>query len=223
MSLMRSALNRQRGFTYMGLLFAVAVMGLMLTLVGRVWSTTEQREREIQLLFVGHAYRNAIASYFASGHRFPAELKDLVQDDRSPEPRHHLRTLYADPTTGQADWNLVMTPDGQGIMGVVSSSNAAPIKRDRFDPADESFKDSDCYCSWRFIYYPNRFMRSLAPSTLTVRPSGGAPAGPSNTFHPGRLSPLIPDSSNPASPLGSDRSLPDSATPAPFGQGSTPN
>ena len=66
---MRSPFGPQRGFTYVGLLFAVVIMGLMLTVVSRVWSTTEQRERETQLLFVGHAYRMAIASYFATGHQ----------------------------------------------------------------------------------------------------------------------------------------------------------
>ena len=137
---MARPVGTQRGFTYIGLLMAVVIMGLVLTLVGRVWSTTEQRERETQLLWVGHAYRLAIASYFASGHRFPARLEDLLQDDRTPVPKRHLRRLYADPMTGKADWSLVLTPDGQGIMGVASSSKIAPIKRRGFDFRDQAFK-----------------------------------------------------------------------------------
>ena len=126
---MRSPLSAQRGFTYLGLLVAVAILGLMLTMVSRVWSTTEQRERETQLLFVGHAYRLAIASFYANGHRFPSTLDELLQDDRFPVPKHHLRRLYPDPMTGHADWTPVLTADGQGIMGIGSSSRAAPIKR----------------------------------------------------------------------------------------------
>jgi type II secretory pathway pseudopilin PulG len=61
---MPRSVGAQRGFTYIGLLMAVVVMGLMLTLVARVWSTTEQRERETQRLWVGHAYRLAIGEYY---------------------------------------------------------------------------------------------------------------------------------------------------------------
>jgi len=62
---MRARYNLQAGFTYIGLLIAVVIMGLMLTVAGRVWSVTEQRERETQLLFAGDAIRMAIAGYFA--------------------------------------------------------------------------------------------------------------------------------------------------------------
>ena len=168
-------LGAQRGFTYIGLLMAVVIMGLMLTVVGRVWSTSEQRERETQLLWVGHAYRLAIASYFASGHRFPARLEDLLQDERSPVPKHHLRRLYADPMTGKADWTLVLTPDGQGIMGVASSSKIVPIKRRGFDFRDQAFTDTDCACLWQFVYYPNRFSRGGQTTT------GNSALDPANT------------------------------------------
>lgn len=141
----------------------------MLSAAGRVWSTTQQRERETDLLFIGHAYRMAISSYFASGHQYPATLKDLVLDERYPVPVHHLRRIYADPMTGSADWTLILTPTGQGIMGVASSSQHAPIKRRGFDPLDETFKDADCYCAWRFIYYPNRFTRDI-PAMAPLKP-----------------------------------------------------
>jgi type II secretory pathway pseudopilin PulG len=169
---MRAAPSLQTGFTYIGLLVAVMLMGLMLTVVSRVWTTTQQRERETELLYSGHAYRMAIASYFASGHRFPASLQDLLQDERSPIPKHHLRRLYADPMTGHADWSLVLTPNGDGIMGVVSRSNAAPIKRDGFEIIDSTFKDADCYCSWLFVYYPSRYSRPLGPANFNIKPSG---------------------------------------------------
>jgi type II secretory pathway pseudopilin PulG len=160
---MSAPLNPQRGFTYIGLLVAIVIMGLGLTVVGRVWSTTEQRERETQLLFVGHAFRLAIISYYASGRRFPTDLQELVQDERFPIPKRHLRRIYADPITGQADWTLILTPDGQGIMGVASSSQRAPIKRGHFDPIDDTFKDADCYCAWQFVYFPSRYNRATGP------------------------------------------------------------
>ena len=186
---MRARQRRQGGFTYIGLLMVVVIMGLMLTVASRVWSTTEQRERETQLLWVGHEYRLAIASYFAHGHQYPATLQQLVLDDRQPVPLHHLRKLYFDPMTGQPDWTLVMTPGGNGIMGVASSSQRAPIKRLGFDVIDDSFKDKDCYCGWRFIYYPNRWNRSWGAS------QGSAPATP-----PGTATPPSPFKSVPLTP-----------------------
>lgn len=166
---MRTHSSGQSGFTYIGLLLAVVIIGLMLTIVSRVWSTTAQRERETQLLFIGHAYRMAISSYVSLGHQYPPTLQDLLADERFPVPKRHLRRLYADPMTGKTDWTLVMTPSGQGIMGVASSSQSAPIKRDGFETIDETFKGADCYCSWKFIYYANRWNRPAATDNLPGR------------------------------------------------------
>jgi type II secretory pathway pseudopilin PulG len=163
---MRVRYELQAGFTYIGLLVAIVIMGLMLTLVGRVWSVSEQRERETQLLFAGDAIRMAIASYYASGHQYPLSLQDLVLDDRSPVPKRHLRRLYADPmATDTADWTLVPAPDGMGVMGVASSSKLAPIKRKNFSPLDAAFEDSDCYCAWQFVYAPRSYLRKQPVSS----------------------------------------------------------
>jgi type II secretory pathway pseudopilin PulG len=160
----------QGGFTYIGLLVAVVIMGIMLTAASKVWTITGQREREIQLLWAGHAIRMAIASYYASGHQFPASLQDLVQDDRWPVPKHHLRRLYVDPMTGSADWTLVPAPSDGRIMGVASSSKGVPMKRAGFDAIDAALQDSDCYCAWQFVYYPNQFNRKVTPATVTPAP-----------------------------------------------------
>jgi type II secretory pathway pseudopilin PulG len=153
----------QRGFTYLGLLMAVAVMGLMLTIVARVWSTTEQREREIQLLFAGHQFRSAIAGYFAHRHHYPQTLQDLLGDQDSPLPQRYLRRLYLDPMTGTPEWQPIPAPGG-GIMGVASTSKLMPIKHGNFEPADVSFNTADCYCAWQFVYVP-RFTRRPAQTS----------------------------------------------------------
>jgi type II secretory pathway pseudopilin PulG len=154
----QSGRTRQRGFTYIGLLMAVVVMGLMLTLVGRVWSTTARREREEQLLFVGHEFRNAISGYFAHEHHYPQTLAQLLGADDSTLPQRYLRRLYLDPMTRSIDWELLPAPGG-GIMGVASKSKLLPLKRANFDLPDASFADADCYCSWQFVYVPRRVHR----------------------------------------------------------------
>ncbi len=158
------------GFTYVGILLAIAFLGIGLAAIGTVWATAAQRERETELLFVGDAYRSAIASYYRTGRRYPQELRDLIEDLRSGVARRHLRRIYADPMTGQADWELIRNPDG-AITGVVSTSIAVPIKRANFSPQDSRFTDTQCYCDWRFEWVPLRHGRPLTP----VAPPAPAP------------------------------------------------
>ena len=66
--------------------------------------TAAQREREQELLFVGSQFRNAFMSYYGAtpaGRALPAFLEDLVEDNRFPVPRRHLRRVYADPMTSK--------------------------------------------------------------------------------------------------------------------------
>ena len=153
----RSAGSRHEGgFTYIGLLIAVAILGIMLSAAGTLWSVAAQREKEAELLFIGHQFRSAIGRYYAAGgFRFPRELHDLLDDDRSAVPRHYLRKIYRDPMTGESDWDIIRAPDG-GVMGVASKSQAKTMKRANFDLADFGFNDKECYCDWQFIYEPRR-------------------------------------------------------------------
>ena len=59
---------RQKGFTYLTILFVVAIMGAGLALTGQVWHTAAMRDKESELLYVGNQYRKAIERYLmASG------------------------------------------------------------------------------------------------------------------------------------------------------------
>jgi type II secretory pathway pseudopilin PulG len=144
------------GFTYIGLLVSIVIVGAALAAVGQVWSTQAQREREVELLYRGDVIRAAIANYVygrGGSGLYPRALEDLVQDQRGTQVTRYLRRVYEDPMTGMADWTLIRGLDG-GIMGVASSSKGAPLKRQGFNTADESFKDATCYCDWQFVYTP---------------------------------------------------------------------
>jgi type II secretory pathway pseudopilin PulG len=148
-------LRHTRGFTYIGLLIAVALIGIGLAAVGQVWSTTMQRERERELLFVGGQFRQAIGSYFEASpglKQFPRRLEDLLEDQRLPVVKRHLRKIYLDPMTGKPDWGLMT--QGDQIFGVYSQSPGKPLKSGNFDPADSSFAGSNAYSDWRFVYAP---------------------------------------------------------------------
>ena len=142
------------GFTYIGLLIAVVVLGIGLSAAGTVWRTQAQREREQELLFIGREFQTAIAAYYAAGmHQFPQDINDLLEDKRFPEPRLHLRRLYADPMTGAADWNILRT-DMLGITGIASTSRGEPLKKKGFPLHEQKFEDANCYCDWKFEYVP---------------------------------------------------------------------
>jgi len=150
------------GFTYIGLLIAIVVLGVALSAVGVVWRTQAQREREEELLFIGHDFERAVASYYKVGRQYPQEIGDLLDDKRGPEPRHHLRRFYNDPMTGAQDWNIIRV-DMLGITGIASSSTQVPIKKAGFRTNEDAFKDAASYSDWQFVYQTRtRFRRAGA-------------------------------------------------------------
>ena len=145
--------DRAGGFSYIGLLALIVLVGILLAAAGQVASTTAQRERETELLFIGHAYRDAIGRYYAVAHRFPVALDELVTIGDGARPARFLRKLYRDPMTNAVDWTLVPGPDG-GIIGVASSSRRAPLKHAGFDELDAEFEDATAYSDWQFTVGP---------------------------------------------------------------------
>lgn len=159
-------MRRQGGFTYIGLLFAIAVLGITLAATGILWSTQTRREKEAQLLWTGDQYRQAIARYVASGGQYPAALEDLLEDKRFPLARRYLRQLYPDPMTGAADWQLVLGPNG-AIIGVASTSQDRPIKVANFPRRYAEFEKAETYADWKFVN-SGRFQRARR----AIRPAG---------------------------------------------------
>ena len=149
--------KRQTGFSYLTILFAIAVSGVVLAKAGIDWSQIAQREKEQELLFIGNQYRQAIALYYertpGAVKRYPAKLEDLLSDARFNPSQHYLRKLYRDPVTNQKQWGLITAPEG-GIMGVHSLSDASPIKSSNFKYADSSFSGMTKYSDWQFLYIP---------------------------------------------------------------------
>lgn len=150
--------NHQLGFTYLGLLFAVAVAGIGLSVVGVVWHTERQREKEQALLFIGNEFRRAIALYYyrspGQAHEFPDRLDDLLEDPRFPGVQRYLRRIYRDPMTGSREWGLVLTPSGR-IMGVHSLSQSAVIKTEGFAELNKELSGQRIYSDWKFTMIPS--------------------------------------------------------------------
>lgn len=136
-------------------MFLIAVMALMATAAATTWAFRSQREKELDLLFVGREYRAAIARYAAAHARerqpYPTALSQLLGGDDRLVPVRYLRRPYFDPMTGSPEWGLVRTRDG-GITGVFSLSERRPI-RTVLPPGvaeDVAFANAKTYRDWVF-------------------------------------------------------------------------
>lgn len=160
------------GFTYIGVLVLVALMGLALAAAGQTWHTMQRREKEQELLFIGNQFRLALTGYAVNTHGqagiAPLRLKDLLKDPRTPGVQRYLRKIYRDPMTGTTDWGLVTGPNGE-IYGVHSLSDEEPLKKSGFGALDKEFEGKMKYSDWVF-------MGSLARS----RPRAPAPPAKGN-------------------------------------------
>lgn len=150
----RCKVPRQQGLAYLWTLMLVAFMGVGLTIAGDLYATAMRRDKERELLFIGHEFRHALESYYkAAGQaqgQYPLTLEDLLHDGRFPQAVRHLRRLYRDPVTGQPDWELIRQ---QGrIVGIHSRSLQQPIKQDHFNDDDAGLARKSRYTDWLFTY-----------------------------------------------------------------------
>jgi len=174
LTLSRSA---QRGFTYLGLMFLIVVIGIGLAAAGTIWQTEVQREKEKELLFVGEQFRQAIGSYYENTpngiKQYPATLEDLLHDPRFPEMRRHLRRIYPDPVTGNAEWGLMK--EQQRIVGVYSKSETQPLMKVFTGEGRQGFSDAVTYAGWAFIYKPTNNTATASPAVGDAPVVAGSP------------------------------------------------
>jgi len=146
------------GFTYVGVLVLVALMGIALGASGQVWHTLQKREKERELLFIGQQFRLALNRYArhtpGQARRAPLRLEELLQDPRYPGNQRYLRKIFLDPMTGSADWGLITGPGGE-IYGVHSLSKEEPLKKTNFGLADRQFEGAMKYSDWVFMQARN--------------------------------------------------------------------
>jgi type II secretory pathway pseudopilin PulG len=180
----------QRGFTFLGLLFLIILMGLMAAAAATTWSLTGQREKELDLLYVGREYRLAIERYrTAHGNEaqpYPTSLAALLGDERRQEARRFLRRLYFDPITGSDTWGLERNAQG-GITGVYSLSERVPV-RTASVYADETiaFGSARSYRDWVFTATPRTGTAGAAPPAPSA--SAVVPGeGPQQAVTPGGI------------------------------------
>lgn len=160
--------DRQRGASLLLLLVVVSLLGLAAAKAGQTWQAIMQQAREAELLWRGEQYLRAVKSFYAVKHgaqqMFPNSLDDLLKDPRFPGTVRHLRRIYADPMTG-GEWELIKDP-AERIIGVRSTSDLEPFKKDGFSKELDDLKSKSSYREWEFVY--------KAPKTVPTRTGQGA-------------------------------------------------
>ena len=148
-------MRRQAGLTYLGALVLVALISAMLASAAIIWHTASQREKELELLFVGNQFRSAIRAYYEQGSgadkHYPRTLDDLLLDNRNAVSRRHLRKIFVDPMTASTRWGLLMAEQG-GIRGVHSLSEAQAVKTGNFATQDRAFEGKTRVTQWLFTH-----------------------------------------------------------------------
>jgi len=126
----RACQTAQSGFTYLWLLFVLAIGAAGTAAVGELWVVQVQRSKELDLAFRGQSIVAALESYRAASPAAtpcaPQGLDDLLQDQRSTVTLRHLRRPYADPFAPNGEWEWVKDTQGR-MLGVKSHPLASPI------------------------------------------------------------------------------------------------
>ncbi len=145
--------GKERGFTYLALLFAIVLVGISLSATGQYWSTILKREKEAELLFRGDEIKDAIGEYYRSHKRYPDKLEYLLRDPYELGVKRYLRKIYPDPMSRDGKWVLTMDRF-QRIKGVRSQSEEIPLKKSGFPREYRHFSTAKTYSDWQFICNP---------------------------------------------------------------------
>ena len=174
--------GKQGGFAYVALLITLAIVAAGVGAVADVWHTTMRREREKELLFVGHQFRQALAQFAQRRGRYPTALAEMLGDGTANSARF-LRKIYPDPLTGTEEWGTVSNTGGQ-IVGVYSRFDGEPLKQKGFAERDNAVEGKKKYAEWIFsplasVASPNDFKAAPPPNApqprTVVNPESGLP------------------------------------------------
>jgi type II secretory pathway pseudopilin PulG len=180
-----------QGFTYLGLLILVTVIGLVGAAGIKMGTLFQRAAAEEELLEIGAQFSEALRSYAAATPagqpQQPPSLAELLKDPRSPSPRRHLRKIFVDPVTGKAEWGMLYVGDKVGVIGVYSLSNARPLKIANFDIRFQNMENREHISDWKFVMAGGDGVTPAvltAPNSMTGAPSlfgGGTPGTPPTT------------------------------------------
>lgn len=104
---------RENGFTFLELLFVLAIVALMAGIAVPMFGGSIDRAHESALKEDLHALRKAIDDYYADAGKYPDEISVLVQ-------KRYLRSIPVDPITDRRDgWIYIREENERGQGGII--------------------------------------------------------------------------------------------------------
>lgn len=97
----------EEGFLLVGVIVAIALILLVLSIAAPKVAQELRREREVETIHRGNQYVRAIRMYYQKFGSYPASIDKLENTNNM----RFLRQRYIDPMTGKDDWRLI--PVGQ--------------------------------------------------------------------------------------------------------------
>jgi type II secretory pathway pseudopilin PulG len=162
----------QRGFTYILLLWWVAISGVLLAALGQQWLMESRRQKEAEFVFRGTEIGRALGSFQdatpAGMASMPSSLAELLEDKRGPKPLRHLRQLWVDPITGKP-WQVDREAGAGRIVGIRGVSKAKPVK-----PPEGVERYSDWHFDASAWHPPSPASGASAPAPDAPSPATGA-------------------------------------------------
>jgi type II secretory pathway pseudopilin PulG len=192
---------REAGFTYVGLIVLVAIIGLVGAATLKADALLRRAAAEEELLEIGAAFSAALTSYAEATPRGqptqPPSLDELLKDPRFPGTRRHLRKIFVDPITGKAEWGIVWlnkgggagsfgaNSGGSGVLAVYSLSQAKPLKQANFDARFQNLENREHISEWKFAATG----QGVAQGQAGQPQQPGQPGQPQNPAEPPSLFP----------------------------------
>lgn len=127
--------SSEEGFALVGLIVAIFIILLTLSVAAPTVVRALRREREVEAVHRANAYVNAIRRYHLKTNTYPGSIEQLEKTNNI----RYLREKYTNPMTGKADWRLIKVGEnktsvkgffgqplaGLNTTGVGGSSSAA--------------------------------------------------------------------------------------------------
>ncbi len=108
------------GFTFIGLMVAIALINISLAVALTSWATINKRAKETELIWRGQQYVRALRCHQAETGALPDDLDELLESDG-------IRAVYPDPMSPDGEWRIIresdleFAPGGTGFGGTRSA------------------------------------------------------------------------------------------------------
>jgi type II secretory pathway pseudopilin PulG len=123
--------QEEQGFMLVGLIVAIFIILLVLSVAAPKVAQELKREREVETIHRGDQYVRAIRVFYRkNSHMFPGSIEQLEKTNNV----RFLRQRYLDPMTGKSDWKLIHVGEakttvkgffGQPLSGVAPGLGSA--------------------------------------------------------------------------------------------------